>query len=261
MLLLSEDQQGVLAATSCLTRLSLADSEIISEDPFAALTELSALQDLSLVHLEFEHELAQVPFSVLATLTQLTRLHLENVFGLDTLQHISCLTNLQELQLCDVYRRPYFPDPGLQGLRQLQQLTALLLQDAHLQLRTHPEVGSEVLSSLQVFCMIRVDGLDPALLHSMRQLRVLYLHRTPLLGDGTRRERTAALLAALPRLQQLQDLFLDDHQLSGLIPHLAQYSALTTSSKLQRLGCMMPTKCWHQMPGAISSGQTCSCLR
>lgn len=164
--------------------------------------------------MEYVNDLAQ------AALTQLTRLHMESLFGPDALQHISCLVRLQELRLCDVHRRPDHPDAVLRGLGQLQQLTALRLKDAQLDLRKQPEDGPKSLSSLQVLRLVRVQGIDPALLHSMRKLRTLQLQSTPLLGSATRADRTAVLLAALPRLQQLQQLFLDHSQLEGLIPDL-----------------------------------------
>jgi len=119
----------------------------------------------------------------------------------DSLQHTSCLVNLQELHI--YYSTvPLSPStaPGLSGLTALRKVRLLSA------------------------------NLDPSVLQDCTQLQGLELHRLAIISAGG----AAALHSLLGRLQQLQNLQLMNLEYEWPVT-AAAYSSLTASSHLQRL--------------------------
>jgi len=205
----SSTHPGLLYSCTRLTKLLLHNCQFIhGHSSLAALSALVELQHLNLtiraVQLVISDDDDFLPSTVLQHLTQLTYLSLQNagrLLNVDSLQHTSCLVNLQELDLFDS-SAPLSPSttPGLSSLTALRKVR---LQHAK---------------------------LDPSILHDCTQLQDLALHWVNIISAGV----AAALHSALGRLQQLQSLKLLELDYDWPVA-AAVYSSLTASSHLTKL--------------------------
>lgn len=232
----NSSQQGVLhSCSSTLTKLALNDCTFVVGQ--AGLDALSCLVNLQ--HLWYERgeafddsddcvdssddeagrggvgvskirqTFATFPGSVLQSLVQLTHLQLQ-LIEIEGLQHLSCLSKLCELNLT-----------------------------LHNGCRLTPNIarGFELPASLQRLLLDTIDHftvLDPALLHTLTALEVLDITRALLTATGGV-ESGAALLDALPALQQLRCLKLSSVDADWPPASSPSYSALVPSSTLTSL--------------------------
>jgi len=214
----SSTQPGVLHSCTRLTKLEFVECRFInSRNSLAALSALVGLQHLQVEYdMDNEEDDQQLPGTVLEHLTHLTYLFLHDIDARmlirDSLEHLSCLTNLQELQIfCDGVLHPEVrlspsTTPGLSRLTALQQVT---LQGVR---------------------------LDPTILQDCTQLQRLRLQYLAVISAGG----VAALHSLLGCLQQLQSLQLasleyDQPVAAAAAAAAAAYTSLTASSLLQKL--------------------------
>lgn len=212
---LSERFDSILHDCTGLTHLRLERCLLAEQQPsIAALSTLTKLQhvELNLV----EHYGLDVPSTLLLSLTKLTHLG----FGLDRedakawLQHLSSLTDLQQLSIYQQGSRATCSPSTTPGLSRLTALTSLRLE-----------------------CVT----LDPALLRDIStQLQSFHIDQVDLVTDGPHAHAAAApsgaaaqLLSCIAGMTRLQQLCL------GPLPYFpaeaAAYTALTASSNLQQL--------------------------
>jgi len=221
----SSTQPGVLFSCTRLTKLLLQYCQFV--DGHSSLAALSALVELQ--HLGFimsavvsgSTDGSFMPSTVLQHLTQLTYLSLRYVGRLlnaDSLQHTSCLVNVQELHI-NHNTVPLSPStiPGLGRLTALRKV-GLVFAD-----------------------------LDPSILQDCTQLQDLELNHLAIISAG----RAAALHSLLGRLQQLHSLKLFELEYDWPVA-AAPNSSLTASSALQQLHLTldnMPAGVWpHVFP-------------
>jgi len=223
----SSTQQGVLHSCTRLTKLLLQYCQFA--DGHSSLAALSAL--VRLQHLELQGIMGAVvsgstdgsfmPSTALQHLTQLTHMSLRYVGRLlnaDSLQHVSCLVNLQELDLFDS-SVPLSPStaPGLSSLTALRKVRRVSV------------------------------NLDPSILQDCTQLQDLELNHSAIVSAGG----AAALHSLLGRLQQLHSLKLFELEYDWPVA-AAAYSSLTASTGLQQLQLTvenMPAGVWpHVFP-------------
>jgi len=217
----SSTQPGVLHSCTRLTKLQLHCNHLVDEhSSLAALSALVQLQHLFLAAVSGSTD-DGMPSTVLEHLTQLTHLYLDSLgqlLNVDSLQHTSCLVNLQELYFHES-TVPLSPSttPGLSRLTALRQV------------------------NLQ-----RVN-FDPSILQTCTQLQGLELQSVNIISAGD----AAALHSLLGRLQQLQSLKLYELEYEWPVA-AAAYSSLTASSHLQRLEldiATLPAGIWpHVFP-------------
>lgn len=144
------------------------------------------------------------------------------------LQHVSCLTDVQQLELAGYS----LSNELLSGIAQLQHVTRLALARPHSRGLSNPEAVSQLsrLTALQ-HLQLRASGfkLDPTLLSSFKQLCVLQLEEIDMTS-------TRSFLQVLPSLEHLVHLTWHEtcHKLHKLLP-ASSYSQLTASGKLQEL--------------------------
>jgi len=176
----------------------------------AALPALVGLQHLVLTMNPIEPTVSGVvcesvlPSTVVQYLTQLTHLSLMSagrLLNTDSLQHTSCLVNLQELHITHS-TVPLSPrtTPGLSRLTALRRVN---LQRVH---------------------------FDPSILQDCTQLQGLELHWVSIISAGG----AAALHSLLGHLQQLHSLKLYELEYDWPVA-AAAYSSLAASSHLQKL--------------------------
>lgn len=242
---------GVLHGIRQLTRLVLLRFTLLGgSQQLAALSTLTGLQHLVLRELQDSSlQCAAVPGCLLPHLPQLTHLHM--VCGLSdaTLQHLSCLTHLQELQL---ERLGACTTPAaLEGISGMTMLTDLLLEGAHFTLGDASTPGLARLASLHVLQLHACHGLQPSLLSALTGLHDLQLQLTPIEGAG---EGAGSFVSLLPRLCQLTTLLLQGAHVHEA-PSSHAYASLLASSKLQRLqlsNARLPGGAWQALfPQAV----------
>jgi len=206
----SSTQPGVLHSCTRLTKLVLFFCQFtVGHSSLAALSSLVLLQHLHLIMSSvqptvsgFVYETA-MPSAALQHLTQLTYLCLQQagrLLNTDSLQHTSCLVNLQELHIIHS-TVPLSPStsPGWSRLTALRQVSRQ-----------------------------RVT-FDPSVLQNCTQLQGLELQSVNIISAG----RAAALHSLVARLQQLHVLTLHHVEYDFVAP--AAYSSLTASSALRCL--------------------------
>jgi len=221
----SSTQPWVLHRCTRLTKLCLMSCQFDNgHSSPAALSSLVRLQNLTIVTVDSKSTSDTfMPSSVLQHLTQLTRLFLMYPYvpvllSMESLQHTSCLVNLQELHITGS-SFPLSPSttPGL------SRLTAL--RKVHLE---------------------HVD-LEPSILQDCTQLQGLELHHLAIISAGG----AAALHCLLGRLQQLQSLQLIELEYDWPVA-AAAYTSLTASSNLTTLALTvdnLPPGIWpHVFP-------------
>jgi len=201
----SSTHPGVLHSCRWLTRLKLNCVQTDGQNGLAALSVLVSLQHLEL-HISSQHS-GQLSSTVFQHLQQLTYLALRDYMGplLNTrsLEHISCLVNLQGLLIDS---KVLLSPSTIPGISRLTALTTLSLEDVQ---------------------------LDLVCLQDCTQLQELVLTAVTIISaDGA--AGAAALHTLVGRLGQLQSLQLCDLQYDWHIA-TAAYSSLTASSKLQKL--------------------------
>lgn len=236
---------GILHGIRQLTRLVLLRVTLLGgPQQLTALSTLTGLQHLVLRELQDSSlQYAAVPGCLLPHLPQLTHLHM--VCGLSdaTLQLLSCLTRLQQLQL---ERLGACTTPAaLAGISDLM-LTDLLLEGAHFTLGDASTPGLARLASLRVLQLHACNGLQPSLLSALTGLHDLQLQLTPIEGAG---EGAGTFLSLLSRLRQLTAL-LRHGALVHEAPSSHAYASLLASSKLQRLqlsNARLPGGAWQAL--------------
>lgn len=166
----SSTSPGLLSTATELIDLQIWDCSCT--DGWAGLAAIAALTDLEHLDLTFEDlpaalqpahhssskrqagAAARCSSQFLSSLQQLTHLDLSNNLGCGTLQPLSCLTNLEELNLKGLYDDFVLSD--LAGLQYLQQLTALDIHYAKVSFSTSGTPGLMALTQLQVSMAWRV---------------------------------------------------------------------------------------------------------
>jgi len=207
----SSTQPGVLHSCTRLTRLMLIACTLSNgHSSLAALSALKGLQKLTLHMDPFQlpaSESADHSFmhsTVLQHLKQLKHLELKNAERLvntDSLQHASCLVNLQELDIIDstISLGPS-TTPGLSRLSALQKVS------------------------------LQGVTFDPSILQDCTQLQGLALRHLAIISPGV----AAAVHSLVGRLQQLHFLELVNLEYDWPVA-AAAYTSLTASSALQEL--------------------------
>jgi len=206
----SSTQPGVLHSCMGLTKLHLIACVHAGQNGLAPLSALVSLQHLELHISNNNRARGQMPSTVLQHLQGLTYLalrdHTAPLLTTRSLEHISCLVNLQELHIDSKVLLSPSTTPGIS---RLTALTALSMERGQ---------------------------LDPVCLQDCTQLQELVLTAVTITSaagaDGAAQQ--AALHNLVGRLQQLQSLRLCELQYDWHVA-AAAYSSLTTSSKLQRL--------------------------
>jgi len=202
----SSTQPGLLHSCTRLTKLYLVACKFANgHSSLATLSSLVRLQRLTIMAVVSEStDDGGMPSTVLQHLTQLTHLYLDNadqLLNADSLQHVSCLVNLQELHLA--YSTVPLSPSTTPGLSRLTALRKVRLEDVN---------------------------LEPSILQDCTQLQGLELDRLAIISAGG----AAALHSLLGRLQQLQSLQLVELEYDWPVA-AAAYTSLTASSHLQRL--------------------------
>jgi hypothetical protein len=234
-------QPGLLHAATGLTQLVLLRATVLGAQQLTALSVLTDLQHLVLSELqEPSLQYAAVPEHLLSQLQRLT--HLQIVSGLSdaALQHLSCLTNLQQLQL---ERLGADTTPAaVEHVARLQQLTCLLLEGAHFTLGDVSTPSVAALTGLSVLQLHACNGMQAGMLSTLTSLQVLQLQLTPV-------ESAGQFLTLLPKLRRLTALELDAALVQGA-PSTSAYVALTANSNLQALqlsSAWLPAGAWDAM--------------
>lgn len=232
------------AAANKLQRLKLKRCTLLKGS--AALLDtvaaLPALQDLALLSISgpSRSDWLKLPSDLLPAVSQLTRLELSRKVVDQSLRHLSCLVNVQELDLC------FLTEPTeLRGIGQLTALRVLNLRDAQFQLSTSNTPGLAELTRLQELRLVEC-GVEPAVLDGISRLQHIELREVCFTQPDM---ETATAPAALSWLGQQQELtYL---QLQHVVPlqhtSAACYTALTASSKLRvlDLDVQVPKDAWQ----------------
>jgi len=207
----SSMQPGVLHSCTRLTKLQLISCRHTDgRNGLVALSALVSLQHLELQISNSNSAHCQMPSTVFQHLQHLTYLLLREcvapLLTTHSLEHISCLVNLQELRIDSKVLVSPSTTPGIS---RLTALTTLSLERGQ---------------------------LDPVCLQDCTQLQELVLTAVTIISaDGAAGAAGAAALHNLVgRLQQLQSLQLFDLQYDWRVA-AAAYSILTASSQLQKL--------------------------
>jgi hypothetical protein len=200
------------------------------------------------------------PAGVLLHLARLTHLHVGGfAVTAAALEHLTRLSGLQHLHFGnlsveeDAAGEWYddgvgedwlctLPATALAALSGLQHLTSLRLSGAECALGSSSTPGFSTLTALRSLELRDGAGLQPSVLSNMTELQKLVLQATGLRGSSMQ-----GLLDVLPQLQQLTELCLFD-AMRDTTP-AAQYSALVSSSKLEKLDlscCFLPGT-WYVM--------------
>jgi len=223
----SSTQPGVLHSCTRLTMLRLDRCYFTSTDEYytnslAALSALVELQHLGLMD-DRDGDGNWMPSAVLQQLPHLTYLHIRDqgnyLLVTGSLQHLSCLTNLQELHIASfgvLHPRISLSPSATPGLSRLTALKKVDLQGV---------------------------SLDPTILQDCTQLQSLGLMWVAIISAGG----AAALHTLLGRLLQLQSLRLLKLEYDWPAA-AAAYTSLTASSHLQRLHLTvdnMPPGVWR----------------
>jgi len=215
----SSTQPGMLHSCTRLTKLQLDGCH--NTDGQNGLVALSALVWLQHLDLYCRNNRAtdQMPSTMFQHLQQLTHLdlrdHIASVLTTHSVEHISCLVNLQELCIESKVSLSPSTTPGISRLTALHTLS------------------------------LQYGELDPVCLQDCTQLQVLELSVVTIISADS----AAALHSLVGRLQQLQFLKLYDLQHDGHIA-AAAYSSLTASSELQKLVLTvedLPPGAWQQL--------------
>jgi len=250
-----DNKQGMLAAVAAarLTHLRITHCCLLEgPEGLAALSVLTTLQHLSLDHPcssltgAYDKDACGFPGFLLKVLVQLTHLSIEGLnLQESSLQHLSSLTDLQELLLPDGLYCKFQPS-ALSALQPFstssstpgpQKLTYLGLSGG---INEYFSTGGSPLAaeSLRRLDCNPAGGFDPALLAPFSQLQHLVYRRHVLnLGRNNLTGGIVALLPQLAALQHLTHLELNVHfgpaaDAAAILPALP---AITASSKLQHL--------------------------
>jgi len=263
-----------------------ADSAALAND-IVYIDDLLSEYGIKYQPVLYSISMVDLPGEVLAALGQLTKLVLIEAAAepCSTLEHISCLTALQELHLAqlrsDKSGAAAAEDEAatLAGIGQLQQLTSLVLIDVpgifsqpYLEGQAGQGGPQNILTALQHLHVERVT-LEPAILEGLTGLTHLQLTLVSWVVDAhdfndpahpqppTQGRGAYKLLLVLPALQQLRQLRLDIRDWPQAAYQLPAYSALTSNSNLERLEllnsrCPLPVAAWKhifrqglQLPG------------
>jgi len=202
----SSTQPRVLHSCTRLNKLLLQYCQFVDgHSSLSALSSLVPLQHLELIMgavVSRPTNDACLPSTLLQHLTELTHLclqHADQLLNADSLQHASCLVNLQELHITgSSFPLSHSTTPGWSRLTALRKVS------------------------------IQRASLDPSILQDCTQLHGLALHWVNIVGAGG----AAALLSLLGRLQQLKSLkfFQPEYDWPA-----AAYTSLTASSHLHEL--------------------------
>jgi hypothetical protein len=140
------------------------------------------------------------------------------------------------------------PTDTLAVLSGLQHLTSLRVPGAECVVGSDSTPGfPSALTGLRSLELRCGAGLKPSALHNMTGLQTLRLWCAPLRSSSS--SGTQELLGVLPRLQQLTELCLYSAMVNAA-PAVQQYSALVSSSKLEKLkltGSRLPQEAWQAM--------------
>lgn len=228
---------GILQCSTALTKLILngccpVDTD---KDPLAQIGTLTALQ-----HLVLQDECGQarryggrhvLPGTVLQQLQHLTHLTLdhETCIAQDSLQHLSCLSNLQEFKLRDSAAA----GGAMRQLSCLQHLQRLQIcgQPCDVFLR---DVNISAVTTL-TYLQLQEVNVQPVALAGLTQLLHLQLQFVFDVVDLQSAHAPSRILELLAKLQRLQVLKLEAPRFEWPTTGLEQYSALTASSDLQQL--------------------------
>jgi len=218
----SSTQPGVLHSCTRLTKLLLHFCQFTDgHTSLAALSSLVRLQHFAMAAVSGSSDDGGMPSTVLQHLTQLTYMCLDSVSELlnaDSLQHTSCLVNLQELHI----------------------------YHSSIPLSHNTTPGWSRLTALRKILLVSAN-LDPSILQDCTQLQDLELNHLAIMSAGG----GAALHSLLGRLQQLHSLQLTELEYEWPVA-AAAYSSLTASSALQQLYLAvdnMPAGVWpHVFP-------------
>ena len=253
-------QPGILSSCTALTSLCLLNCTVL--DPSSQLGGLSVLQRLQDLVVKQDTDssrrasqpLSLLPGSLLSQLVCLTRIHLPDTMRFASLEHLSCLTALQQ---CHVALAPGAQQERFRGVRQLQHLTSLQL-DCHQSQQTIGYVETQGLyhaTSLQELDVWACKAFRPTVLKRMGSLHTLIIRRTSLSGDATVSPTgTSRLLEVLPRLTALTLLDLTG-TLQHHAVHLQDYTALTCLQNLSVLvlsDCSLPAGLWRKLAETIT---------
>jgi len=199
----SSTQPGVLHSCTRLTKLTSSFCNFA--DGHSSLAALSALDGLQRLTVSGSTDESVLPSTVLQHLTQLTHLRLQHagrLLNADSLQHASCLANLQELHI----------------------------HGSTVPLRPSTTPGFSRLTALRKVHLDRVN-LDPSILQDCTQLQDLELYYPAIISAGG----AAALHSLVGRLQQLHSLKLFELEYDWPAAAAAACSGLTASSHLTKL--------------------------
>jgi len=251
-------QQGLLHNCHGLTSLWLHDCTVLdTTENLAALSSLSELQEITVTsgptaaqgpqHLP--PAITMLPGSLLSQLLQLRIISLDQRTLFSNIQHISCLTLLQRL---DLQLHTGMQCEELAGLQGLQNLTSLNLGCHHpTSLGASSTITHSIahLTALKVLCLSMHLTFDPTVLEGMVGLQHLSLRTVQLAGDAA---GTSALLAVLPAISHLTFLELNS-SLRDCAPQHAAYTALgalTQFFSLRLITCVIPEGLWQQLAAA-----------
>lgn len=228
------------------------------------LGQLSAL--VKLQHLDLCGLTVGVPSRVLGQLVELTclRLHYDEDrrggWGVDPfitgqLQHLSCLTALQELSVC--VQNGQLTASSMSGVEHLPQLTSLELEPGtdSFKFRNSSTCRWGRLTALRSLSLAAYR-VQPGTIAALTQLQALSL-REVYASDGTTVEDLLQAVAGLSMLASIEvvDVHSRDTTWGGLSPPAAAITALTASSSLAEL------KNRAQDPVLFRPGQVCPQLR
>lgn len=252
---------GVLASCTALTSLSLHNCSVLdTSQQLAGLSVLQNLEELVILGPDPSTTAAApqstllLSGSLLSQLVKVTRVHLKGAC-FSHLQHLSCLTSLQDLRVM-----LGAPQEKFAGTKRLQQMTCL-----HLDCSQSDQIfgfnetrGLCTIPALRELKLWQCSTLKPALLRHLPTLRDVRVLECNLGGaDGTSR-----MLGVLPFLSAITHL-----DLSGTLQHpaadLSDYAALAALPDLEMLSlahCQLPAGMFQHLASCGICMCSLSCL-
>ena len=246
-------QPGILSSCTSLTSLCLLNCYVM--DPSQHLGALSVLQDLQELVVRWDADssrrasqpLSLLPGSLLSQLVRLTSIYLSNTMRFGSLEHLSCLSGLQQFR---VVLAAEAKQESFSGVDQLQHLTSLRLdchqsqQSIAVGVKCQPDLSK--LTTLKELDVWACKDFKPVVLQQMRSLQDLAIRRTNLSGDARGTSNMLRMLRVLKGVKQLD--------LEGTLQHpavqLKDYTALTCLSSLGVLvmsHCSLPAGLWQKL--------------